>query len=132
MPAIPGTGTPPVLMVCWRRKIRNCKIATAEERLGMSSLGTVGGAGTDEVVLVGTDEVALVGTALVKDCPILETVRLGTGVVIGTPVNMDVSDGRTVGTVEWVGVAETEEREKVIGQREVPQRVLSQRGLRGN
>lgn len=73
--------------------MRNCKIATAEERLGMSSGATIGGEGTGGAPL---------GTALV-------------GRPVGTTLRMDVSDGRTVRTIKGERIAKAGERE-VLGQ----------------
>lgn len=47
-PATPGMVTPPVLIVCWIRVMRNCKMATAEERLGTRVAGTAGAGGLGE------------------------------------------------------------------------------------
>lgn len=65
---------------------------TAEERLGMSETGTAGGEGSDEVPPLGS--------------PVD---------VVGTSLEIDVSNGTTVGTVEGVGIAETESRKRREG-----------------
>lgn len=70
----------------------NCKIMTAEERLGMSETGTAGGEGRDGVPPLGS--------------PVD---------VVGTSLEIDVSNGTTVGTVEGVGIAETESRKRREG-----------------
>lgn len=81
-------------------------MATAEDRLGMSAAGTIGGRGTDEV--------ALLGATLLKGCPALGTVRLGDGTAVGRSLRIDVSDGRRlVGTVVGVGIAETGRKEGI-------------------
>ena len=89
-PVTPGTATPPEAMVCWIRVMRNCKIAMAEERLGMSVGGTTEGAGTG----TGSD-----GIALGKVCPTLEIVRLGVGVAVGRSLRIDVRDAKQKGKV---------------------------------
>lgn len=65
--------------------MRNCKIATTEERVAMSPGGTVGVRGT------GRDGIPL--GKLGKVCPTLEIV----GVAVGRSLRIDVSDGKQKG-----------------------------------
>lgn len=94
IPATPATGTPPALMVCWRRAMMNCKIMTAEERLGMSEAGTAGGEGRDGVPPLGSP-VDVVGTSLVDDEGMG---KAGVGIPGGTGSEGTGSEGTETGS----------------------------------
>lgn len=77
-------------------------MATAEERLGMSAAGTTEGREADEAPPLGM--------TLLEGSAALGTGRLGDGSVVGRSLRIDVSDDRTVGMLEVLGIVGLEGR----------------------